>query len=99
MVASNMSGRGRRRILAWSLAAALCLVPGIMLGIVYALGPYGACEDVNTNDPTMVAVWFLATGVGAVLGYALVVVGGQRVVSRNGRRRALALLAGVVAAV
>ena len=95
--ANDTSSARRRKILCWSLAVALCLVPVIMLGVIYALGPYGVCEDVGTNDPLMVTVWFLATIAGAILAYPLVVIGGYRI--RKRRRNALAVAIALGAAV
>lgn|SRR5262249_24626656 len=84
----TLAGR-RRRIVSWSLAAALFLVPAIMLGLIYALGPVGTCEA-DLNDSAIFLVWIVSIVVGGLIAYALFLVGGRRVVPRGRWRHALA---------
>ena len=52
-----------------------------MFTLILALGPFGTCES-DLNDNEQIVVWFVSTGVEAVVVCALWVVGGGRIVPR-----------------
>ena len=90
----------RRRLLCWSLAAALCVVPVIMFSLIYALGPRGTCEA-DLNNTAIFLAWFASTAAAGLIVIPLFLVGGRDIVPRPASRYTLVLplALGVAAAI
>ena len=82
----------------WSFAASPLLVAGLMVALIYALGPRGSCEA-TLNNNAIYLVWLAGTVVGAAAASAVVYLGVRPIAPTSPMRQALAPVIGILAGI